>query len=239
MNKYATRLARTFKSNSSSICVGVGVSGVLVTSYFVGKASFIAAKDISEYEELNGKLTKKEKIKLVWKNYIPAATSGILTTTLIISGAKLESKKTATAYSLLSISEKAFIEYKDKVVEQIGSKKEQGLRDQIAQDRVTKTNTVIVSDTGNVLCYEMHTGRYFNSDIESIKKAQNTVNSQMIRSDEATLNDFYYLLGLPQTSYSGMTGWTSDKMLDITFSAVMAEDGRPCIAFEYNYIKSL
>ena len=230
---------RLLKSNSPVILTGLGVGGVITTAYLAAKASFRAArildtKDISGFDQ-----TTRDKVEAVWKLYIPTAVTGALTITCVIGGTKVGLKRTAAAYSLLSISEKAFDEYKDKVVEQIGTKKEEAVRAAIAQDSVGKNPPpVIVSGEGTVLCCELHTGRYFKSDMETLRKAENTTNAKLIRELEATLDDFYYLIGLPQTSNSGRCGWTSDKMMELRFSTVL-HDSTPCLAFEYSYVKVL
>lgn len=247
LSKITHIVQKSITDNSTTILTALGVSGTISTAYLVGRASFQAVEAIQiEQNRLDSyikshPLDKKEKAKLVWKLYIPAAASGILTIGCIIGGTRIGFKRTAAAYSLVTVSEKAFAEYKDKVVEQIGATKEQKIKDQIAQDRVTATpgqNMVVVS-SGSVLCFEMHTGRYFNCDMETLRKAQNTINAKLIREVEADLNDFYYLVGLPNTTTSAGVGWDSDKMMELYFSTVMSEDNRPCIAFEYNYVKML
>lgn len=244
LNKVITTISQTTKSNSTVILASLAASGTVTTAYLASKASFKASRIIHQEDEArldHGApfLTSREAFNLTWKLYIPAALSATATIASIFGGARIGVKKTAAAYSLLAISEKAFDEYKEKVVEQIGPKKEQALRDSIAQDRVTNSAQIIVSGSGTVLCYEMHTGRYFNSDMETLRKAENTVNAKMIRENEATLNDFYYLVGLPHTSYSSSTGWTSDRIMELRFSTVMSEDNRPCLAFEYSYVKPI
>lgn len=236
------KLERTVVKNAPTIFTALGVSGTITTAYLASKASFVAQQRLTKEETLvythgADTLTKKEQVKIVWKLYIPTAISGAITIGCIIAGTKIETRRKAAAYSLLTVSEKAFTEYKDKVVEQIGPKKEQAIRDSVVQDKVKANPPAIVVGSGHVLCCELHTGRYFNSDVETIRKAQNTINAQMLRENDATLSDFYYLLGLPQTSYSSDIGWTSDKLLEVTFSAVMAEGDKPCLAFEYNYVK--
>lgn len=235
------RTENLMRRNSPTILTALGVSGVIGTAYLTAKASFVMANEISAHDDKFApgfNYTTKEKVKAFWQLYIPAAVSGSVTIACIIGATKVGSKRTAAAYSLLTVSEKAFVEYKDKVVEQIGAKKEQALRDEIAQDRVTKNpQGLVVVGAGNILCYEMHTGRYFNSDMETIRKAQNEINAKMLRETEASLSDFYYLVGLPPTSYSDRTGWQSTKLLELSFSTVMSEDNRPCISFEYNYIE--
>jgi hypothetical protein len=233
---------KILRDNSSSILIAVGVSGTITTAYLAAKASYKLAEEVLAHDDeyaTGYNYTTKVKIKTYWKLYIPTAISGVLTIGCIVGGARLGTKKTAAAYSLLAVSETAFSEYKEKVVEQIGVKKEQSLRDELAQDRVDKTPAVLIVGSGNVLCFESHTGRYFNSDIETLRKAENTINAKMIREHDASLSDFYYLVGLPYTSYSSSTGWNVDKTMELRFSTVMSEDGRPCISFEYNYVKPL
>jgi hypothetical protein len=90
-----------------------------------------------------------------------------------------------------------------------------------------------------VLCCELYTRRYFKSDMEALRKAQNDINSKIIHELYVTLDELYNLLGLTSTSVSGNLGWDSDKMLELQFSTVLTENGEPCLAFEYNYLKPL
>jgi len=229
---------KVLRDNSPTILTALGVSGTVTTAYLAAKASFKAANVLAHEPKTN---TKKEDALAVWKLYIPTAISGACTIGAIIGGTRIGMKRTAAAYSLLAVSETAFKEYSDKVVEQIGVKKEQNVRDAVAQDKVKKNpeGQLIVIGSGQVLCFEAHTGRYFQSDMETLRKAQNTINAQMIRENYANLNDFYHLVGLPSTSYSSSTGWDSDKMLELRFSTVLTDDGRPCLSFEYNYVKPI
>lgn len=239
------KIAEKFiRENSPTILTGLGVSGTITTAYLAAKASFKASNTLwveqtrVNHTEQPRLLETKEKAEIVWKLYIPTVVSGALTIGCIVSGTRIGMKRTAAAYSILSVTDKAFTEYREKVVEQIGEKKEQTVRDQIAQDRVNKNpeGGVIVVGPGNVLCYEQHTGRYFTSDMETLRKAQNTINAKIIAQMDASLSEFYYLVKLPQTSYSSMSGWNSDKLMELHFSTVLSDDGRPCLAFDYNYV---
>jgi len=75
--------------------------------------------------------------------------------------------------------------------------------------------------------------------METIRRAENDINSQIHNEMYATLSDFYDIVGLPHTSMSDETGWDSAKKLEIKYSPVMAPGGKPCISFEYNYSKLL
>ena len=75
--------------------------------------------------------------------------------------------------------------------------------------------------------------------MESLKKARNDINSRVMNHDYATLDDFYYIVGLAPSSIGGQLGWKSPKLMELEFSTVLSEDGRPCLAFDYNYTEPL
>lgn len=222
------------RQNSTVILTGVGVTGTITVAYLTGKASFQAAEIIRRNEE-NGPLELKEKAALVWPLYIPAAGISAVSITSIIMANRLDSKKAAALAAAYGLSERAFVEYKDKVVERLGENKELQLREAIAQDRVNNNpvSQVIMTGSGEVLCYDSITGRYFESTIETIKKAMNDINYRIMQHGHESLSAFYDEIGLPATSYSDEVGWNSSQLLDISFSTTMSSDDRPCIAIDF------
>jgi hypothetical protein len=229
---------RALKSNSPVILAGLGISGVVTTAYLAARAGHAHARRMSEEAPY---LSIKEEAAIVWPLYIPAGVSGAVTVGCVVAACRVGSRRAAALTAAYSISEKAFAEYKDKVIEKYGEKKEEQIRDEIAQDRINKNppEGVVVVGSGSVLCCELYTGRYFMSDMESLRKAQNDINAKIMRDLYVTLSEFYYNVGLPDTSYSSNMGWDSDVLMELQFSTVMSEDNRPCIAFEYNYVKPL
>jgi hypothetical protein len=225
--------------NSPTILTAFGIAGVVSTAVLTGKASIKADKLIRHEESLRQRFyNPREQAALVWKLYIPAVSSGLLTIAAIVGSNHVSTRRATAMAAVYSISEKAFVEYKDKVVERLGEKKEQSFRDEIAQDRVKNNpvneNTVIITDGGEVLCYDHFTGRYFKSSMEAIKKAQNDINYQILHDGYASVSDLFDILGLPVTSYSEEVGWNQDRMLDIAFSTVLSEDNRPCISIDFD-----
>jgi hypothetical protein len=212
-----------------------------------GKASFEAAQRIEREERINTvALERKEKFYLVWKLYIPAGISATMTVTCIFAASRVSTRRTAVVTAAYSLSEKAFAEYREKIIERLGEDKEQDIRDEIVEDRIKKDppseRQLVLAEPGNVLCCEMYTGRYFHSDMESLRRAENEINAKMLREGYANLEDFYYMIDLPYTSDSAVMGWTSDQLLDLIFTAVMSENKskkQPCIGFTYNYVKPI
>lgn len=251
-----TSVAKTFKSNAPEILTAVGVTGVVTTSYLTAKAAVKAAKllDQEMANVVNGAqlrpplwtVDKKERVKhdvkVTWKCYIPPVVSGAVTIACIIGSQKSSSRRTAVAVTAYSLTEKAFSEYREKVVEQLGDTKEQKIRDEIAQEHVTNNppRDIIIVGEGNVLCREEHTGRYFRSDIETLRRAENDVNSMALNGlSKVSLDDLYDLIGLPHTSKSDLEGWDFEKNMHLQFSTTLTPNGEPCLVFEYNYVKPL
>jgi hypothetical protein len=149
---------------------------------------------------------------------------------------RLDSRKAAALAAAYGLSEKAFSEYKDKVVEKLGENKERAVRDEVAQDRISNTpvtKEVIITDGGEVLCFDLTTGRYFKSTVENIKQAANAVNEYIINHMYASLSQFYDELDIPPVGFSDEVGWKSDQLIEINFSTVMSPDKRPCVAIDF------
>ncbi len=230
-NKYTHR-------HSPLIMTGVGVVGVATTAYLSAVAGW---KSKGRMENEDPTMSNVDKAKLLWTFYIPPVATGVATVGAIAYANKLGSKRTAAAVSAYTLTERAFAQYRDKVVEEIGSHKEQVIRDDIARAEVAKktSETIILAGSGEVLCCELYTHRYFMSSMENLRKAQNDINAMIMSELYISLDEFYYAIGLPSTAHSAELGWDSDKLMELEFSTVLTEDGRPCLSFNYNYIKPI
>lgn len=234
---------KTIKDNTPAILAGMGIAGVITTSYLAVRATFRATQVIVEDEFKSGTAATprkrlEERAKLTWKLYIPTAISGAITIGAIAGATRIGSRRATALASAYSLSERAFSEYRGKVAEKFGEGKERALRDELAQDRVNNNPPKdVVIATGQVLCCEAFTGRYFNCDMETLRRAENTINAKMVHSMYAYLDDFYDIVGLERTTMSDRIGWEVDRMLELRYSAVL-HNGRPCISFEYNYTKA-
>lgn len=238
---------KQLQKQSPNILTAIGVGGVVGTSYLVVRATFEAATIIRENEKEgvidDPKQRFKERTKQVWRLYIPAGVSGVVTIGCIVGSSRISGRRASAAYAAYSLSELAFGDYKDKVVEQLGKNKEEAIRTELAQEKAnenpTGQQTLFVVSGGQVLCCEGHTMRYFRSDMETLRKAMNDVNHKIRNEPYVTLDEFYDLIGLAHTSYSGEMGWDSDKQFELQFHAILSDQNEPCMIFEYNYLKPL
>lgn len=243
----ANKFKYLLNDNSTVILTGAGILGTVGTAVLTGRASFKAAKIIQEEEKAINTavenpeadpvwLSKTEKFKLVWPHFIPPTITCAGTVTCIFLAHRITSKQIAALAVASTVSERAFQEYKDKVVEKLGPKQGTAIEEEIAQDRVTKnppSGQVIIAGSGDVLCFETLTGRYFHSTIEDIKAAENKVNYEIIHYDSASLSTFFDELGLMPTDYSDSVGWNVHNRLEVKFTTTMSEDNRPCLVVGY------
>lgn len=238
------------EENASAILTAVGVVGTASTAVLTGRATFKAAYIIhkeslqrtptddgevgSDFSGLPD-LTVNEKIKLVWPQYIPPVASGCVTIASIIYANRVSSNKAAALAAAYGLKDKAFTEYKEKVLEKFGEKKSEEVSNEIAQDKVNANppQNIIVVGTGEVLCYDALSDRYFQSTVEKIRQAENAVNFEIAQHDEVSLSRFYEEVGLKVTAYSDTVGWNIDRKCEIQLSTVMTDDGRPCIAVDF------
>ncbi len=235
--------------HSPEILTGVGIAGMITTTVLAVKATPKALQLIEaekkrknaiphRKEETVNKLKPLETVKVAWKPYIPAAVTGVVSTACLIGASSIHLKRNAALATAYTLSQTALAEYREKVIETIGEKKEKAVREKVNEQRLESNpvsqNHVIVTGKGNTLCYEHLSGRYFKSDIEQIRKAVNDLNRTIVTDMYVSLNDFYDKFDLPHTEMGYELGWNIDSgLIDVDFGSQIAEDGTPCIVIEH------
>ena len=228
------------KKHSPEILTGIGIAGMITTVVMAVRATPKAILLLEEKKEEKGeeKLTRPETIKTAWTCYIPSTIVGSVSILCLVGASSVNFRRNAALATAYTLSESALREYQEKVVETIGEKKEQSVRDAIAKDMLNKDpvtrREVIITTKGDTLCYDAISGRYFKSDIEKIRKAVNDLNRRMRDEMFISLNEFYYELGLSGIGIGNELGWNIEKgYIDLDFSSQLAEDGTPCLVIKY------
>ena len=236
------KIAKTsITKHSPEILTGIGIAGMITTTVLAVKATPKAIRLIEEAKEEKGEdLTKAETVKSCWKAYIPAAATCIASTACLIGASSVSIRRNAMLATAYKLSETAFSEYKEKVVETIGDEKEKIVREKVSEERIKKNpitkNEIIMTDYGDTQFYETLSGRYFKSDIEQIKKVVNYLNKDMLQDMFGTisLNEFYDELELERIDLGDELGWRVDKgLIEIDFTSKIADNGKPCIVLDY------
>lgn len=247
MNK--PNVAKLFKSaqttlskHSPEILTGIGIAGMGMTVALAVKATPKALRLIEEekQEAKVDKLTPIEVVKVAWKPYIPAVISGVSSIACMIGATSVNVSRNAALAAAYKLSETALVEYREKVIETIGEKKEQVVRDKVDEAHIKKhpieKSEVVVTGKGKTLFLDASSGRYFESDRDKIQKAENELNKRMLQEmfGEVSLNEFYDELGLDRIDIGDDIGWNAENTIDLHFGAQMLEDGRVCGVISHN-----
>lgn len=234
--------AKTVLSRRSpEILTGIGIAGMIGTTVMAVKATPKALELIEERKkELHcDKLAPVEVVKTTWKCYIPAMITGTTSTACLIKAASINTRRNAALVTAYNLSKTALDEYKDKVVETIGEKKEKLIQDQIAKDKLdanpVENHEVFITDKGTTRCYDALFGRRFISSRDAIERAVNRINRMMVTNMYVSLNEFYRELELAPVDMGDILGWNfDDGEIEVFFSAQVDTDGVPCLVVTYN-----
>lgn len=258
-----TKLYRGVKNatvkHSPEILTGIGIAGMVTTTIMAVRATpkalllienekreqnrILQEEALAQHKEAIprvDRLKPVEIIKATWKCYIPAAITGTVSVACLIGANSVNSRRNTALATAYSLSESTLRDYQKKVVETIGEKKEQTVRDAVAKERLEKNpvenREVILTTKGDTLCFDVVSGRYFKSDIDKLKKVENELNRKMRDEMYISLNDFYYEIGLEQIKLGDDLGWNIDQgYIDLRFSSQLATDDTPCLVIDYGY----
>ena len=236
------------RKNGPVILGGMAITSGVAASVIGFRAGIKASYILDEYGRENGHRSLAETVsitdtktllKLAGPEIVPVAVLSVMSIASVVGALYLQNRKNAALAGLYALTETSFREYRNKVTEHIGAKKEQKVVDSIRDDIMVKhpVNNDLITRTGkgSTLCYDELSGRYFESDIESIRSAVNDANESMMSgSNFLTLNELYSLLGLKGIELGRDLGWNVDNIIKLDMGSHIASNGQPClvIAFE-------
>lgn len=241
ITKIGKNLGGLISKNSPHILTGLGCAGLISTAILSAKAAPKALKILEIEGERREKkrveaMSKLDKVKLTWKCYIPTVVMGAVSIGCIIGANTVSTRRNAALASMYALTESAFREYKTKVVQEIGKTKETKIQDEIAKDHITKNppqGNVILTGSGDVLCYDMLSGRYFMSSFETIRQKFNDLNYDLRSEMRLDLNELYYELGLPPIELGNLMEFNLEKgKIEPVYSTHLSTDGKPCLVID-------
>lgn len=245
--------------NAPTILTITGITAMTSSTYWAVKATpkALALKEKAEVEK-NKKagtfkgdkvndwiaLTKVEIVQTCWRCYAPAFITGVLGAACLIGANSMNLRKNAALAAAYALSETNFKEYREKTLEEVGEKKEEKIRNAVAEEKITKnpvnTSTVLETGNGDTLCYDAICGRYFKSSIEKLKSALNELNMELVQDGYVSLNQYYNLIGLPDGMLGDDLGWSindnhSTVQLDLSAQLTKDEAQTPCMVVAFKY----
>jgi len=246
--------------NSAALLTGTGVIGVLTTAVLTGRATVKACEIIAKHERHSYDVVKNmddgldetpveicqeklytldsvDKVKLTWPLFIPAVASGVTTMSAIVFSYRISASRSAVLAAAYGMSEKAFSEYKEKVLEQVTPKKANDIRDAVDQQKIEDnpppTSTTFVIGENEVLCLDSFSGRYFKSNPAKIDRAANEMNAEIGNNHVARLSSFYNKIGLGDADAFGDFIWDMNNYCEVEYTTQMTDDQRPCLVLNF------
>jgi len=228
MIKNIIRKDKQFILNFASV-VGVGL-----TMYSAIKDTHKACKLIDD------DMTLREKIKRTWKCYIPSGM--IMTSTMlciIYSDKVTMNEKIALLNTLTSVQDN-YKSLRENIDHTCNQQTKEEIMKETVKNKVPKD--LYLERTGEKIFYEEYTSKFFSSTIENVLKAEYLFNKQLSIVGHASLNEFYRLLGIPQTEAGEILGWsvcegyastTTNPWVD--FEHRKMEDDAGCEYYYLNY----
>lgn len=199
------------------------------------KKEEIAREEEMKPEEVD--LTLQEIIQTTWKLYVPAAAFTTVSLGCMFGAAHINNQRQLGWAALYSATKKASDAYERQVIEHVGTKDNEEIRRKVVQqelkDNPASRADIIATGKGPYLCYDTLSGRYFMSDIETIRRVVNDLNQMMFSQMYVSLNEFYQELGMLPVDLGYDNGWNVDELIDVQFSTMMSDDGRPCLVLQY------
>lgn len=232
----------TLSKHSPEILTGIGIVGMVTTVCLAVRATPKALELIdAKKEEIDAeKLTPVEVVKTAWKPFIPVVVTGLTSGACFIGANSVHAKRHAVLATAYKLSEAALLEYREKVIETIGEKKEQVARDKVKQKQITEHCPVEVHEVyntgkGNSLCLDPLSKRLFISDIEHIRRVENIINRRLLHdiSGSASLNEFYDELGLERTDVGDILGWCTEHLVKLDIGSGITDKGEPCLVISH------
>jgi len=231
------------QKHSPTLMLAAGAVGFVATTVLASKATLKMDGILKEAEADRAKIEKAEtehpekytaedaaqdrklsKVKLaieVTKAYAPAVAVGLGTLSLFVGAHVILTKRVAGLTAAYAAVDKAFKEYRARVVADLGEEKDREYRydivdKEIAVEDETGAHTkTIKTPSGKAhsmyaICFDRE-NRNWKGDWgynQSFLAAQQTWANNKLRADgHIFLNDVYRMLGMPDTPAGAVTGW--------------------------------
>lgn len=208
---------------STMAAMGVGVTAALSAKAVPKALKIIEKKSWECYTNAEDPLSKKDIVKLTWKEFIPTIAVGVGTIACIFGSNILNKKQQASLISAYALMSEGYKRYSDKVRELYGNAVHDKIKEDISVEDAKETEILgydmvpmgdmvfSAEDETEILMYENLSGlpgagRYFKTTPSRVMVAEMNLNRNFVIGAEPDLNEFYEYLGLEPLKTDGLDG---------------------------------
>jgi hypothetical protein len=245
-----SRAALIARKYSPEILTAIGITGMIGTTVLASKATLKLDPVVSKIREQRfwvdevtenelvetGTYDKQARTKAIAKVYIhgavdlsklygPSFTLGVSSVACILAAHGIMRRRSVALTAAYKALETAFAEYRERIVSEIGEKKEEDARAGKQQVEVVddegKTKKVTAFNPKNISPYakffDEHNDNWTKTpeyNLLFLKAQQNYANDLLQSRGHVFLNDVYDMLGIPRTQAGQVVGWVVSKTGD-------------------------
>lgn len=251
------------KEQSPAILAGLAVVGVISTAYCAWKAAPRYEEVLERHKEDMKKVKKgdKEAERAVKKETAkdlviilgPMIISLGASIGMIIGSQRISARRITALSAAYTLSSDMVKDLNQQMKAEFGPKKTDQVKQKVMEKRVRESNdgdlptrTPAMCQSGLYWCRDYYTGQMFQTSSFIIGQAIVEASTEASRESYTTLKDFYYALqkhgskemeNIFRSPIGDQFGWLvddiSDGSLPISYTAVLADDGSPILALEY------
>ena len=201
------RFKNFLKKRKPDILTFVGLGGMVAFGLMMYKAYPVVQKELeNEAEGKEEPLTKKETAWVYVRTMWPTILVGVGSSVCVVMGNREHNKRSAALAAAYYISESTLKTYQDKVIEEIGEKKEHAIREKAAiqrqQDNPPREDIIASPNdrwSYDKIFYDTFTDKYFRINPEKLERARAEFNLMMAKSynNTGSIKDLYDLFEIP------------------------------------------
>ena len=217
--------------------VGLGVACVVKAVKSKPKADErVAEIELDDPEDKVEKVVKTAKA--VVPVYAPAAILGVGSIVCFGMSNRVLTKRQVGAAFAATTAESTLGYLADEVQDQLTPKKAQEAMENIGGRKLAEApdpSDSVIEETGygNTLCYDAVCGRYFRSDMEHLRQAENLIVKLCASEMSASVDEYHCELNLKPARVDRMIGWCMDGIQpDMKYSTHLKGD-TPVLVVDY------
>lgn len=225
MNNFIMKL----KQASPFILTCVGAVGVALTAVSAVMVTPEATELLKAATDVKGEaLSKTEVIKTAGPLYIPSIGIGLSTIACIFGANALNKRQQAALISSYALLSTTYQDYRNKVRQMLGDEADISVISAVASDK-SEEEKPRKPEGRDKLFYNQLTGKYFESSIEAVVKAEYEINKRLFRDGQVSLNDMLDLLDNDRVPGGYTVGWSLEAGSEVY--------GYSCIDFEHSLVQ--
>lgn len=237
---------KELNKNLPAILLGLSITGIITTFALIAKEAPIVERELEElhedqeiYDEVPETKVARivEDAKVALPIYAPAIILGSLSLFCNVKSYSINMKRIAGLLTAYELQETFITEYKEKVKEKFGEKKEREVRDEIDQDHINAEinklpNEMWFTVDGKFPCqYGLNWLRTNEIDVQ---KAANEITHRLITEDFVSVAEFLYELGAPSDERDEDYGWSIGEKVCPEVTYGKCPNGEPCLVLHLN-----